>query len=215
MDDDRPVPAENVQATRRPMRADARRKRDAVLAAAVDAFVERGVNVALDEVARRAGVGIATLYRHFPTREALITGVYVREVDLLCDGVDALLAELPPDEALIAWMQRVIQYVADRPGMPVALKTIVMANDSDAAQNSHQRIYAALRQLMEAAMKDGIIRTDITVDDMAGALSGLSLISSQPGSQARSNRLVTVIVDGLRHQPPASPPGKLRSSQQP
>ncbi|MFD8963390.1 TetR/AcrR family transcriptional regulator [Streptomyces sp. NPDC059568] len=198
MDHDRPAPAEAAQTTGRPMRADARRKRDAVLAAAVDVFVERGVNVALDEVARRAGVGIATLYRHFPTREALITGVYVREIDLLCDGVDALLAELPPDEALITWMQRVIEYVAGKPGMPVALKAIVVATDSDAAQNSHQRIYAALRQLMNAAADAGIIRTDITVDDMAGALSGLTLISGQPGSQARSNRLVALLVDGLR-----------------
>ncbi|WP_345564338.1 helix-turn-helix domain-containing protein [Nonomuraea rosea] len=76
------------------------------MVAAVEVFAERGIEIALDEVARRAGVGIATLYRHFPTREALIAGAYVREIGLLCDGVDDLLAAMPGDEALIAWMQR-------------------------------------------------------------------------------------------------------------
>ena len=127
----------------RPLRADAQRKRDAVLVAAVEVFAERGVDIALDEVARRAGVGIATLYRHFPTREALITGAYLREIEQLCDGVDDLLAELPPDRALVAWMRRFVGYVAGKPGMALALKIIVTTTDAIAVQASHDRVYAA------------------------------------------------------------------------
>jgi AcrR family transcriptional regulator len=192
----------------RPLRADARRKRDAVLAAAVDVFAERGVEIALDEVARRAGVGIATLYRHFPTREALITGAYVREIDLLCDGVENLLATLPADEAIAAWMQRFIGYVAGKPGMALALKSIVTTTDAAALQASHDRIYAALGQMLAAGQRVGIIRADASPEDLANALSGVSLANSQPGTQDRANRLIALLVDGLRynaHAKPATP----------
>lgn len=200
------APAERSRAGGgRPLRADARRKRDAILAAAVDVFLERGVDVALDDVAKAAGVGIATLYRNFPTREALITGAYLREVDNLCDGVDALLSELPADEALISWMQRFIGYTAGRPGMSVALKSIVFATDSSAGSTSHERIYGALRQLVAAGEESGVIRGGVVADDLAGALSGFSLITGQPGSQERANRLVTLLVDGLRYGAPNHP----------
>jgi AcrR family transcriptional regulator len=185
-------------ATPKPLRADARRKRDAVLAAAVDVFSERGVEIALDEVARRAGVGIATLYRHFPTREALITGAYVREIDLLCDGVDDLLATLPTDEAITAWMQRFIGYVAGKPGMSLALKSIVSATDAAALRASHDRIHAALGRLLSAGHRDGSIRSDVSPEDLANALSGISLANSQPGSQDRANRVIALLVNGLR-----------------
>jgi AcrR family transcriptional regulator len=199
----------------RRLRADARRKREAILVAAAEAFLERGADIALDEVARRAGVGIGTLYRHFPSREALLTGAYVREVNLLCDGVEALLATQPADEALITWMQRFIGHVAERPGMAVALKSIVHATDPASVEASHQRIYTALRQLVHAAECSGAIRAGARSDDLAGALSGLSLITNHPGSRDRANRLVTLLVDGLRHgrhgaptPPPPPPPAR-------
>ena len=191
----------------RPLRADAQRKRDAILAAAVDVFAERGVEIALDEVARRAGVGIATLYRRFPTREALITSAYIREIDLLCDGVDDLLAAMPADEALVAWMQRFVGYVAGKPGMALALKSIVTTTDAAALQASHERVYAALAQLVEAGQHDGIIRADASSEDLANGLSGVSLANSQPGTQERANRLITLLVDGLRY----NAPGRARS----
>jgi AcrR family transcriptional regulator len=190
----------------RRLRADARRKREAILAAAAEVFLEYGADVALDEVARHAGVGIGTLYRHFPSREALLAGAYVREVNLLCDGVETLLAEQPADQALITWMQRFIGYVAERPGMAVALKSIVHGADSAAVEASHQRIYTALHELVAAAESSGTIRPDACSDDLAGALSGLSLITGQPGSRDRANRLVTLLVDGLRYGAPATPP---------
>jgi AcrR family transcriptional regulator len=186
----------------RPLRADARRKREAILAAAVDVFAERGVEIPLDDVARRAEVGIATLYRHFPTREALITGAYVREIDLLCDGIDDLLARMPADRALVAWMQRFIGYVAGRPGMALALKSIVTATDAAAVQSSHDRIYAALGRLTEAAERDGLIRSGVAPEDLANALSGISLANSQTGTRDRADRLVSLLVDGLRYGAP-------------
>jgi AcrR family transcriptional regulator len=183
----------------RPMRADARRKREAILAAAVEVFTERGVDIALDEVARRAEVGIATLYRHFPTREDLITGAYVREIDLLCDGVDELLATMPADRALVAWMQRFVGYVAGRPGMALAVKSIVCATDAAALESSHDRVYAALGQLKDAGVTDGVFRSDISPEDLASTLSGISLANSQPGTEDRANRQISLLVDGLRY----------------
>ncbi|MFJ4851401.1 MULTISPECIES: TetR/AcrR family transcriptional regulator [unclassified Streptomyces] len=182
----------------RPMRADARRKREAVLAAAGEVFLERGIDVALDEIARRAGVGIGTLYRHFPTREALVVGAYVRHMDLLCDEVDGLLSELPPDEALVTWMQRFIGHAAEQPGMAVALKAVVHAADSEAVRAGHERVFAALRTLLDAAERAGTVRPGVSADDLAGALSGFSLITGRPGSRERSDRLVALLVDGLR-----------------
>jgi AcrR family transcriptional regulator len=186
----------------RPLRADARRNQDAILAAAVDVFAERGVEIALDEVARQAGVGIATLYRHFPTREALIRGAYVREVDLLCDEVDELLATLPPDEAMLAWMQRFVGYVTGKPGMAMALRSIVTSTHEAAAQANQTRVYTAIYRLVEAAERSGAIRTGVSPDDLAGALSGISLAAGRPGSPGRAGRLVALLVDGLRYGAP-------------
>ena len=184
------------------MRADARRKREAILLAAVEVFADHGVDIAIDEVAKRAGVGIATLYRHFPTREALITGAYVREVERFCDGVEDLLAKMPADQALITWMQRITGYVAGKPGMSLALKSIVMSTDAVALEASHERIFAAVRLLVTAGVDSGVIRSDVLPEDVAGALSGISLTTGQPGSRERANRLVVLFVDGLRHGAP-------------
>ncbi|HET6295977.1 MAG TPA: TetR/AcrR family transcriptional regulator, partial [Kribbella sp.] len=163
---------------------------------------DHGVDIALDEVAKRAGVGIATLYRHFPTREALITGAYVREVERFCDGVEDLLAKMPADQALITWMQRITGYVAGKPGMSLALKSIVMSTDAVALEASHERIFAAVRLLVTAGVDSGVIRSDVLPEDVAGALSGISLTTGQPGSRERANRLVVLFVDGLRHGAP-------------
>ena len=183
----------------RPLRADARRKREAILTAAVDVFAERGVDIALDEVARRANVGIATLYRHFPTREALIAGAYVQEIERLCDGVPDLLARMSPDEALLAWMKRFIGYVAGKPGMALALKSIVFTTDAAGLQASHDRIYTALGELLAAGQRAGVFRSGVAAEDLANALSGISLANSQLGAEARANRLIDLLVDGLRH----------------
>jgi AcrR family transcriptional regulator len=186
----------------RPLRADARRKRDAILMAAVPVFLERGIDVALEEVARRADVGIATLYRHFPTREALITGAYAHEVEQLCGGVDELLATLPPDEALVAWMRHFIGYVAGMPGMGVALKHIVCMPEIPGLQEIHRRIDDTVRRLLTAAEDSGTIGPGASSEDLAAALTGLCLIADQPDAEARAGRLASLLVDGLRYGAP-------------
>jgi AcrR family transcriptional regulator len=106
----------------RAQRCDAARNRDRLLEAASDAFAERGVDASLEDIAKRAGVGIGTLYRHFPTRDALVEGVYRHNVELLCAGADELRATEAPDEALAQWMQRFVAYVASKKGLATYLK---------------------------------------------------------------------------------------------
>ncbi|MBV9592848.1 MAG: TetR/AcrR family transcriptional regulator [Actinobacteria bacterium] len=192
--------ADAAGAIGRPMRADARRNRDAVLAAASQLFAEQGVDAPLEQVARRAEVGIGTLYRHFPTRDALVAGVYLREVDLLCDDVEQLLRQYPADVALASWMQRFVRYVATKKGMAVALKSVVGA-DSELFTRSRERIYAAMDQLITAAVAADAIRPDVDPDDLMRAMSGFCLVTDQPDWQDRAARLVDLLVDGLRFRP--------------
>jgi AcrR family transcriptional regulator len=181
-----------------PRRADARRNYDAVLAAATEAFAAHGVDASLEEVARQAGVGIGTLYRHFPTRDALVEAVYRREVERLCDGVDELLAERPPAEALATWMQRFVAYVATKRGMATALKAAAGA-DSELFAYAHRRIRTAIETLLSAAAESGEIREDIDSTDLLRAMSGICLANDQPGWEEQSARLVSLLMDGLRY----------------
>jgi AcrR family transcriptional regulator len=185
------------------LRADARRNRDAVLAAAALVFDEQGVDGSLEEVARRAGVGIGTLYRHFPARDALIMGVYQRELDLLCDGVDELLDQLPPDQALAAWMERFINYVARKRGMAGAIKSMVGA-DSQIFTEGRTRIRASMVRLVAAAVEAKAVREDADVDDLLRAMGGFCMVTDVPGWRDQASRLVTLLVDGLRYRAPAS-----------
>jgi len=182
----------------RPLRADARRNRDLLLVTAAELFSEQGVEAPLEEIARRAGVGIGTLYRHFPTRDALIAAVYRREVDLLCAGVDELLGELPPDEALRAWMRRFVAYVTTKKGMAAALKAAVGA-DSELFVHSRQNITAAMGALVKACVAAGEAPEGTNPDDLMRAMSGFCLVSDQPGWQDQAIRLVDLLIDGLRY----------------
>jgi AcrR family transcriptional regulator len=189
----------------RPLRADARRNRDLLLVTAAELFGEQGVEAPLEEIARRAGVGIGTLYRHFPTRDALIAAVYRREVDLLCADVDELLDELPPDEALRAWMRRFVAYVTTKKGMAAALKAAVGA-DSELFVHSRQNITAAIGALVKACVADGSAPESTNPDDLMRAMSGFCLVSDQPGWQDQAIRLVDLLVDGLRYGAAAARP---------
>jgi AcrR family transcriptional regulator len=182
----------------RPLRADARRNRDALLATAAELFAEQGVDVSLEEIARRSGVGIGTLYRHFPTREALIADVYRREVEHLCGGVDELMATLAPAEALEEWMRRFVSYVSTKRGMAAALKSVIGA-DSELFTTSRTKINEAMATLVRGAAESGTVRPDANPDDVLRAMSGFCLISDQPGWQEQALRLVSLLVDGLRY----------------
>ncbi|XVU23704.1 TetR/AcrR family transcriptional regulator [Actinoplanes sp. CA-054009] len=181
------------------MRADALRKREAIIAAAVEVFGERGVEIALDEVARRANVGIATLYRHFPTREALITGAYLHEIGRLCAGADELLAAMPADQALKAWMRRFIGNTQGKPGIALALKAVVKATDAEGLDAAHDEVYAALQKFLDAGHRDGIFASRVEAAVLANALSGISLANDAAGREAQVAAIIDLTVNGLRY----------------
>jgi AcrR family transcriptional regulator len=181
----------------RPLRADARRNRDRLVEVAAQAFAELGVDGSLEDIARRAGVGIGTLYRHFPTREHLVEVVYRREVEGLCAAADELLAARPAGDALAEWMQRFVGYIAAKRGMAESLK-LLLQSKSDLFAETSGKIPAAFRRLVEAAVAEGSIRADIEPADILQALSGIYGAPDTPDWQDRSRRLMRLLVDGLR-----------------
>jgi AcrR family transcriptional regulator len=181
----------------RPLRADARRNRDKVLAAAVRVFAEEGLDAHLERIAKEAGVGSATLYRNFPTREALIEAVYRNEVAQLCDAVPGLLAAKPPYEALRAWTRLFLDYVTTKFGMADALRAITAAG-SNPYGRSRDMIQAAITALMDACAAAGTIRTDISPTDMGAALEGIALTSASPDQRQQAERLLDLTLDGLK-----------------
>jgi AcrR family transcriptional regulator len=192
----------DVVPVERPVRKDAQRNREALLRAASEAYGERGVDASLEDIARRAALGIGTLYRHFPTRDALNEAVYRREVEALCDGADEMIRTLPPVDALRAWMRSFAMYVAKKRGMAMALKSALGPNNELFA-NSHRRITEAIRALVENAVRSGTIRPDADPDDLLRAMSGICMAMDQPGWNDRTGRLVDLLVDGLRYGAPS------------
>lgn len=154
----------------RPLRADAQRNREKILAAAVRLFTEEGLDTHFERIAREAGVGTGTLYRNFPTREALIEAAYRNEVARLCDSAPALLESMPPLEALRAWTRRFIDYATAKIGMADAMRAVLAAG-SDPYADSRTLIQDALSSLMAAGKAAGAIRSDISPGDMFAALA--------------------------------------------
>lgn len=183
----------------RPMRADARRNREQLLEVASDAFRECGVEASLEEIARRAGVGIGTLYRHFPSRDALLEAVFRRDVEQVADSAEELLRELPPDRALDEWMRSFVNYVAGKKGLATHLKTVLSA-DSPLFVYAHERMNASMRGLVLAAAAAGAIREDVDPADLLRALSGVCLAADEPGWQEQACRICSLLMDGLRYQ---------------
>ncbi|MBE7188370.1 TetR/AcrR family transcriptional regulator [Jatrophihabitans endophyticus] len=185
------------------MRADAVRNRELLVATAAELFDERGIEAPLEEIARRAGVGIGTLYRHFPTRDALIEAVYRREVEMLCSGVGDLLADNPPEAALASWMRSFAVYVARKRGMAMALKS-VMGTDNELFRQSHDEISTAITSLVRAAAASGAIRSDVDPADLLRAMGGICMATDSPGWAERTGRLVDLLMDGLRYGAPGA-----------
>ncbi|MEW1653908.1 helix-turn-helix domain-containing protein [Streptomyces sp. NPDC093707] len=184
----------------RPLRADARRNREKILTAAVRVFAAEGLDAHLERIAKEAGVGSATLYRNFPTREALIEAVYRNEVAHLCDAAPALLAEKSPDEALRAWTRLFLDYVTAKYGMIDALRAIA-ATGGNPYGHSREMIQAALTTLMDACTAAGLIRTDISPTDIGAALEGIALTSAGPEQRPQAERLLDLTLDGLKTRP--------------
>src|SRR3954453_8599619 len=145
------------------MRADARRNRDKLLVAAVALFGEEGTDVSLEAGAKRAGVGIGTLYRHFPTRDALLEAAYRNEVTQLSDAADELLAAHPPDQALALWMDRFVAYAGAKKGMGNALRAMVSSSELFADPRCMN--VPAIDPLLAAGAAAGTIRTDVGAED--------------------------------------------------
>jgi len=179
------------------MRADARRNRERLLEAALKAFsTEADADVTLERVARDAGVGIGTLYRHFPTREALVEEVYRTELTRLCESAPRLSAQLPPVEALRAWMEAFIDYLATKRGLAEALRAVIAAGGRPFAQ-SRELLLGALGGLLRAGEAAGL-RADAEPEDVLVALNGISLAAGEPAQREQAGRLLDLIVDGLR-----------------
>ncbi|MFC8198129.1 TetR/AcrR family transcriptional regulator [Streptomyces sp. NPDC057298] len=189
-----------MTATTRGLRADARRNRERLLEAAGRAFSETGTDASLEAIAKDAGVGIGTLYRHFPTREALLEAAYRNELARVCDSVAELLAQLPPDQAMRRWMDLFIDYLATKQGMGDALKAVIASGDEDPFAESLERISTAISTLLHAGAEVGVLRSDVDPLDVGFSLGGVLLITSDKGLRDRAGRMLDLLLDGLRYR---------------
>jgi AcrR family transcriptional regulator len=189
-----------MSAADRPMRADAQRNREQLLAAAVAAFSleGEGPEATLESIAKDAGVGIGTLYRHFPSREALVDAAYRSELARLCDSVPALLDEMPADKAMRMWMDQFIEYMTTKRGMSDALRKVIASGGNPFAE-SRSRLLAAFAALMQAGAADGTMRSDLDPADLLASMSGVSLAVGDPAQREQAGRLLDLLMDGLRY----------------
>jgi AcrR family transcriptional regulator len=188
-------------------RADAIRNRERVLEAAKAVFSQGGTEVGLESVARQAGVGIGTLYRHFPSREALYEAVYRREVDQLTELSRQLSVDLPALAGLRRWIQALVEFVATKKGMAAAL-ALAAHKPPELMAYTSTRLCEAIETLLRPAVGTGEIRRDISAEDMLRTVIGLCYLQEGSGWHARVMRLVDVFLDGMRVQPdhlPAPP----------
>lgn len=182
-------------------RADAERNRERLLEAAKAGFSETGPDVTLDEIARRAGVGIGTLYRHFPTRDAIVEAVYRRDVQQLAAAAGGLLETLSPGEALRAWLRLLVDYVSAKKVIVAALSP-ASGGPTALYAASGASITDAVTMLVERAIAAGDIRPDVTADDLMRVLAGF-YGSASPGWEASARKMIDVVMDGLRVVPKA------------
>ncbi len=190
------------------LRQDAQRNRERLLAVAVDAFT-KDASASLEGIARTAELGIGTLYRHFPTREALIEAAYRHELEKLCDAAPALLKKYAPDDALGRLMDRFIDYMAIKRGMAEALRAVVAAGGNPYNQ-SRARLAEAISLLLDAGKKEGVLRPDV---DAADVLSMTGVFFTTADNPQQSRRLAGILVDGLRYRPSdAATPSKSQAA---
>jgi AcrR family transcriptional regulator len=180
----------------RPKRADARRNYEKVLSAAREAFAEGGESTSLEEIARRAGVGIGTLYRHFPSRQALLEALYVGEVEEICRSAEEL-ADTDPWEALNTWFERFIAYVATKRALADELLNY-LDRDAELFQTCRAALFAGGEPLLARAQEAGAVRADVTIDDVISMVVGIAKIPS--GDPAQNAHILHIALDGLRYR---------------
>ena len=191
------MPSKPSKPAPRKPRTDALRNRERILEAAKAAFTRSGADASLDDIANEAGVGPGTLYRHFPTRDALIEAVYRTEVGKLAAAEKKFSESLPPIEALRAWMFLFVDYIATKHIIAPALNTFV-GGPSKLYEGSRAQIQGAIDALVKRAIKSGEIRKDIEPFDLLRALIGVSNVSSTPDWQQSAKRLVDILITGSR-----------------
>ena len=194
---DKSKPSTNDDPPERRVRADAQRSVDALLEAAKSIFATLGVDAPVREIAEKAGVGVGTLYRHFPLRSDLIAAVFRREIDACADAAPVLAADHKPGDALAKWMQRFAAFVATKRGLAPAL------HSGDPAYEPlrvyfEQRVQPALRTLLKSAAAAGEVRTDVHADELLSAVSSLCMSAHNVGPD-HARRMVALLVDGLRY----------------
>lgn len=182
----------------RRLRADARRNIDTLLGAAQGVFAASGVDAPMRQIAERAGVGVGTIYRHFPQRADLIAAVFRHEVDACADAAAALACEYPPGAALDRWMQRYVDFIVAKRGLAAALHSGGSAYETLPAYFD-QRLRPALRSLLDGAIASGELRGPVEPDDLLRAVASLCMPSSD-GDPAAARRLVALLLDGLRYR---------------
>lgn len=185
----------------RPRRADAQRNRALLLAAAKDVFTEHGIDAPLDDIARRAGVGNATMYRHFPTRSDLIVAVYADEVTALCARGDELAATREPREALFSWLGEFIAHITSKKELALAV-----ADDRTGARSTlfgqwHAAMHATAKALLAGAQQAGVVRADLDVPDLLSLANGIALSGASPN---RLDRLLVLVREGVEIRTPRS-----------
>lgn len=205
----------------RPLRADARRNRDQILAAAAGEVADLAARVgagesarlSLDSVAARAGVGIGTLYRHFPSRAALIEAIYLEELTGLCTAPPAMLASADPGTALRAWMSRYLDFVDSKRAMGEDFRELV-ATGAMTRTGTRTRLTEAVGLFLAAGVVDGSLRADVEPDDVVAAMAGAAFTAIGAIPREQAERLCSLLVDGLYAAGTSSPPGR-RSSGRP
>jgi AcrR family transcriptional regulator len=190
----------------RRVRADAQRNIDTLLQTAMAVFATSGVDAPVREIAEKAGVGVGTIYRHFPQRSDLIAAVFRREIDACADAAPVLAAENEPGEALARWIQRYVDFIAAKRGLAKALHSGDPAFDTLPAYFK-QRLEPALRSLLKSAISAGHVRSDITAEELLGAVASLCMHAYAQGPK-HARRMVSLLVDGLRFGASSHPRSK-------
>jgi AcrR family transcriptional regulator len=191
------MPAKSQKIAPRKPRTDAKRNRERILEMAKEAFTRSGANASLDDIAKEAGVGAGTLYRHFPTRDALIEAVYRTEVGKLAAAEKKFSESLPPIHALRAWMLLFVDYIATKQIIGPALHSLV-GDPSKLYEGTRAQIQGAINALVTRAIKNGDIRRDLEPFDLLRALIGVSNVASGPDWQQSARRLVDILITGSR-----------------
>jgi AcrR family transcriptional regulator len=193
----------------RPKRADALRNYERLIAAAREAFSECGTSASLEEIARRAQVGIGTLYRHFPNRQTLLEAVYVDEVQALCRSA-ADLAELSPWDALVGWLHRFVGYLATKQALAEELLSYV-DRDADLFQTCRTGLFAAGEPLLARAQQAGVVRADTDLAEVIQMVGGIAKIPSLAPEQL--DHILGMALDGLRYRAPNANRSRARAAE--